>query len=69
MGNSNFPAGSFRCGGEYLHVSERINGQPVWKQRGSHFRTQREMRDIYTVTGITAVPRVIKAKGIGLYFC
>ena len=44
MGNSmNFAAGRFRCGGEYLHsVSERINGQPVWKQRGSHLRTAKK---------------------------
>jgi len=32
------PTGQQRCGGEYLHVSERINGQPVWKQRGSQCR-------------------------------
>lgn len=59
QGNSHFPAGTFRCGGEYLHVSERINGQPVWKQRGSQCRTLRDER-------LEQSQEVIKAKGIGL---
>lgn len=32
------PNGQHRCGGEYLLISERFRGQPVWKQRRSHFR-------------------------------